>query len=354
MSSDTMFINSARLLPTDGKQKVKQLQKPDRKRQQRAAEQLVHQQQLPNGEKPDFGHGAKQSKKKAYSKKKRRDSDASPDNVANLELTEDLKQMLLISSKNKGAAAVVATAAMNTSSHKNLGSGGAAGGAVNNFSSAKNKGNLGLNPNGACPGYLPTSSKAASLSPLPVQPGLVGGTASGPPQLAPQFSMVLAGYQPYMQRTSVDAHKVGSSKGSSNSSVSGNNNNNHNEDYYSNCANGFMMHQHQQHLQHCVGLPAMPLYSQPLMVPQQHPYSHQPSVSAYQMPASFAYPGLPNSAGTSATNSSGLSKSAPSLETGSRRSHSRKSSQSGGSGYAGATFAADQPHLSSLPRPSFV
>ncbi|SCU83041.1 LAFA_0D01420g1_1 [Lachancea sp. 'fantastica'] len=85
MSSDTMYLNSSRRLPTAGKNKTSQLQKPERKstknhRKNKTRQEgnvvdesvpLSQPQALPNGEKPNFG---------SSSKKERKSNNQRPDN----------------------------------------------------------------------------------------------------------------------------------------------------------------------------------------------------------------------------------------------------------------------------------
>lgn len=77
MYTDTMYFNSSRVLPTTGKHKVDQLQKPQKRKQTKFQNYVV--QQLPNGEPPDFGYKNKRKSKKTgyYSQDNQKDMDKS-------------------------------------------------------------------------------------------------------------------------------------------------------------------------------------------------------------------------------------------------------------------------------------
>ncbi|AMD22430.1 HGR091Cp [Eremothecium sinecaudum] len=333
MSSDTMFFNSARLLPVEGKHKVKQLRKPDRGKQSRAHE--VQKQQLPNGEQPNFGHGIKNSKKPhsnynglGWGKRKpKQDVKSSNSNGSfeNVVLTKDLKELLSINADETEVVKVPQNTVGNPNvyEHTKNNSGAkekAAAAAV--FAAAAGGTVSDVHTNGAnyCrPGYhMPISATGALRS----SPIIEHSTL----HMQSPSAITFPGYQPYMQ------HLGGPKKFPQMHSMSP----------------GTMA------TPPSVGLPP-PIFTQPMGLSHKQTQFYQPSQPT-QVPLS-AQPGLPGSAGTAGTSSSSAPpkrSSSSNTDAGSRRSHSRRSSQSGSSGYAGATFAADQPHLSSLPKPSFV
>ncbi|AGO13369.1 AaceriAFR231Wp [[Ashbya] aceris (nom. inval.)] len=336
MSSDTMFINSARLLPTENR-KVKQLQRPDRKKHTRGS-YAAQKQQLPNGEQPNFGHGQKQSKKRGSGRQKGRDGATGAQ--ANVGLTEDLKQLLSIPSGSAGSGSAQRDASgRGSSAGTSADRAGSvpAGGPAGKGSSEQVPASSAVN---GIPGLGLQTAQVPFSSPVVSHPMLAEPAAAGAVLSAP-FPGHVAGYLPCVNSTRMQYPL----HASNNIPVS--------QPISPYPPQGFQMHPPPSF----VGLPVAPMYPQYLSAQNQSPQQQ----AACPMPVRAQQPIIPTiahntlpcaSSANSTSKPSVRSKGSPGSEGGSRRSQNWKGSQN--VGYAGATFATDQPALSSLPKPSFV
>lgn len=337
MPSDTLFFNSSRMFPVESKRKVKQLKKPAKSKQSGVQEVQHQQKKVYNKQQERCSKGPKHFKKtvgnysgskdkiRDFSRKKKDKRGSSRENgvsevsvsdAGKADSTRSSKQFFfpspevseLVASSSYASDSVLSDS---TEYRKN----GSEACISNKPGDRLATVSVGQNEYSEVRSHLPSFVATPSNQ--------VGVVDMGCQQTS-QFSLMVSGFQPYMQQ---DTQLVGP-------------------------------------LMFYMGVPShslkmTELHSLSSFLYQPPKFSQtQPQFGRFEKLGQFSQipqGDLPGTAGTTGTLGSIASfKSSSNNKGGSGMSHSTRSSHSGSSGYAGATFALDQLHLPTLPRPSFV